>query len=176
MGLLPRRLGRAGTPGLPDPAARAQRAARDDALAAALRQGGLPAFLPGWYAQPLWAPLRRSPRFKAMLRQRQGGDERQLAAVLAAASPGRAPSLWQELPAAAAAGALPPLLLVAGAQDTKFAGVAQRLALALAPADGQGAVAEVALLPGCGHAVHVERPLDLLAALDRFCDAVERRQ
>ena len=50
-----------------------------------------------------------------MLQQRQrSGDARQLAAALAAASPGRAPSLWQELPDAAAAGALPPLLLVAG--------------------------------------------------------------
>ena len=52
----------AGTPGLPDPTARAERAARDDALATALRTGGLPPFLEHWYRQPMWAPLRASPR------------------------------------------------------------------------------------------------------------------
>jgi isochorismate synthase/2-succinyl-5-enolpyruvyl-6-hydroxy-3-cyclohexene-1-carboxylate synthase/2-succinyl-6-hydroxy-2,4-cyclohexadiene-1-carboxylate synthase/O-succinylbenzoate synthase len=92
--------------------------------------------------------------------------------VLAAASPGRAPSLWEELPAAAAAGALPPLLLVAGLEDPKFAGVAERLALLLVPVGSQGPVADAALLPGCGHAVHIERPLDLVAALQQFSERV----
>ena len=52
----------AGTPGLPGAAARAERAVRDDQLAAALRDGGLPAFLHNWYQQAMWAPLRASPR------------------------------------------------------------------------------------------------------------------
>lgn len=235
----------AGTPGLPDAAARAERAARDDSLAAALRIGGLPAFLEHWYQQPMWAPLRSSPRcvpaalrrsvhasgqtvsssslvcvflshskpachhpwlphlcrFAAMLQQRQAaGDAAQLAAVLAAASPGRAPSMWHELEVAAAAGSLPPLLLVAGQADSKFVGIAEKLAARLAAAGGAAgstdedeegdwhaaqlapaggdsgadaflggcASVEVALLPSCGHAPHIERPVELLAVLQRF--------
>ena len=135
-----------------------------------------------------------------MLQRRQAaGDAAQLAAALAAASPGRAPSLWGELEAAAAAGALPPLLLVAGREDRKFAGIAEKLAGRLAAAgtaaadteeeegdwhagqaplgsgdggsdalQGGGASVEVSLLPGCGHAPHIERPLELLAALQHF--------
>lgn len=128
-----------------------------------------------------------------MLQQRcAAGDAHQLSAVLAAASPGRAPSMWRELEAAAAAGVLPPLLLVAGASDAKFVGIAEKLAARLAPGgcvdheeeggwhvvasgdtgayvegDLEGG-AEVALLPGCGHAAHIERPAELLAALQRF--------
>lgn len=135
-----------------------------------------------------------------MLQQRQAaGDAAALAAVLAAASPGRAPSLWLELEAAAAAGAVPPLLLVAGREDGKFVGIAEKLAARLAAAgtaatdaeeeegdwhagqlpagsgdsgsdalQGGGASVEVALLPGCGHAPHIERPVELLAALQQF--------
>jgi isochorismate synthase/2-succinyl-5-enolpyruvyl-6-hydroxy-3-cyclohexene-1-carboxylate synthase/2-succinyl-6-hydroxy-2,4-cyclohexadiene-1-carboxylate synthase/O-succinylbenzoate synthase len=128
----------------------------------------------------MWATLRASPRFQALLQQRQGsGDAQQLAAVLAAASPGRAPSVWRELQAAAAAGSLPRLLLVAGQEDGKFVGVAERLAASLTPAgDKEGpagaAAAKVALVPGCGHAVHIERPAELLQLLQRFssqCDS-----
>ena len=172
--LAPPSLPAAGTPGLADLAVRAERAASDDALAAALREGGLQRFVRHWYQLPMWAPLRGSPRFHALLQERQGsGDAQQLAAVLAAASPGRAPSVWRELQAAAAAGCLPPLLLVAGQEDGKFVGVAERLAASLAPAgDEEGpagaAAAQVAVVPGCGHAVHIERPAELLALLQRF--------
>ena len=172
--LAPPSLAAAGTAGLGDPAARLERAARDDALATALRDGGLQRFVGHWYQLPMWAPLGASPRFQSLLQQRRGsGDAQQLAAVLAAASPGRAPSVWRELQAAAAAGSLPPLLLVAGQEDGKFVGVAERLAASLAPtghdeASAGAAVAQVALVPGCGHAVHIERPAELLALLQRF--------
>lgn len=169
---------------MPGAAERAQRAARDDALAAALRHGGLDSFLHDWYQLPLWVQLRSSPRFQAMLAQRRrGGDACQLATVLAAASPGRAPSLWQELPAAAAGGRLPPLLLVAGGEDAKFVGVAERLAAELRMTAGGPTQAaapilqvEVVLVPGAGHAVHIERPVELLAALQQFCDDLARQQ
>lgn len=103
-----------------------------------------------------------------LAQRRQAGDVEQLAAVLAAASPGRAPSLWGELPAAAAAGSLPPLLLVAGQQDGKFVSVAEKLAGLLAQGSGDAGAARVAQVPGCGHAVHVERPAELLALLQSF--------
>lgn len=136
-----------------------------------------------------------------MLQQRRtGGDAQELAAVLAAASPGRTPCVVQELEAAAAAGVLPPLLLVAGQADAKFVGAAEKLAARLLPGDaptdyegdwhlsplasgdggGQEADAtvsgggppavEVAVLPSCGHAAHIERPAELLTVLQRFFD------
>jgi isochorismate synthase/2-succinyl-5-enolpyruvyl-6-hydroxy-3-cyclohexene-1-carboxylate synthase/2-succinyl-6-hydroxy-2,4-cyclohexadiene-1-carboxylate synthase/O-succinylbenzoate synthase len=115
-----------------------------------------------------------------MLQQRLGGDAAQLASVLAAASPGRAPSLWQELPEVAAAGHLPPLLLVAGQADSKFLGVGQKLVSELTPSSASlnGSTGQVQLVqvPGCGHAVHVERPVELLAVLQQFSDDLAKCQ
>jgi hypothetical protein len=55
-----------------DPAERAARAARDDALAAALRRGGTAAFCSSWYQAPMWDSLRRHPCFGALLHRRAG--------------------------------------------------------------------------------------------------------
>ncbi len=108
-----------------------------------------------------------------LAQRRQAGDKEHLVVVLAAASPGRAPSLWDELPAAAAAGSLPPLMLVAGQRDGKFVGVAEKLAGLLEPSSSnaeevRARMARVELIPGCGHAVHIERPAELLALLQLF--------
>ena len=45
------------TPGIEDPASRAERRAADETLAATLERDGLDAFLAGWLAQPLFASL-----------------------------------------------------------------------------------------------------------------------
>src|SRR3546814_11719487 len=50
-----------------------------------------------------------------------------------------------------------PVLVVAGALDSKFAALAERMAGAI------GANATLALIPGAGHAAHLERPVELLA-------------
>jgi isochorismate synthase/2-succinyl-5-enolpyruvyl-6-hydroxy-3-cyclohexene-1-carboxylate synthase/2-succinyl-6-hydroxy-2,4-cyclohexadiene-1-carboxylate synthase/O-succinylbenzoate synthase len=157
-----------GTPGIEAAGPRAARAARDDGVAESLRRGGVQAFVRRWYQQPMWASLRAHPRFAsvAAARARQPGGAAALGAALSAMSPGRAPAVWAELEAAAAAGSLPPLLLVAGALDPKFVGVAERLEAAL-NARRAGA-AHAATLPGCGHAAHLERPLELLRLLADF--------
>jgi pimeloyl-ACP methyl ester carboxylesterase len=57
-----------------------------------------------------------------------------------------------------------PVLLIAGALDSKFAALAGRMAAAIGPG------ARVELVEGAGHAVHLERP-DAVAALIRaFAD------
>lgn len=226
---------------------RAERAARDEALALALRQAGTQVFLKDWYQQPLWGLLRRSPRcagggtganknstrhgncskkgckgrgteavavpggwqavppslnqlhrpataataahrFRHMLGQRQAGDAQELSTALASMSPGRAPSLWAELRGQQLHGAgtadsgqgLPQLLLVVGEEDAKFVELGRKLCEAIngaaaageseaAGSGGGGASrAELQVVPGCGHAVHVERPLELLSILDAF--------
>lgn len=126
-----------------------------------------------------------------MLGQRQAGDARELSTALASMSPGRAPSLWaelrgQQLHGAGTAGSgqgLPQLLLVAGEEDAKFVELGRKLCEAVngtaaageSEAAGSGssrssscARAELRVVPGCGHAVHVERPLELLSVLDAF--------
>jgi pimeloyl-ACP methyl ester carboxylesterase len=157
-------------------AERRQRAAADDVHAGNLRRAGLPAFLDHWYSLPMWESLRGHPAFPAMLQRRgaqKGGVEEGLGFALAAMSPGRAPSLWGELGGVAASragGAAPWLLMVAGERDAKFAGIARR-ACELANTAAAGS-AEECVVKGAGHAVHVERPLELLVAMDAFLNDI----
>lgn len=77
-----------------DPAQAAWRAAADDRLARLLASRGLRPFVAHWYAQPLWASLRRHPRFGALAEARARGREggagaAGLAGALAAMSTGR---------------------------------------------------------------------------------------
>jgi 2-succinyl-6-hydroxy-2,4-cyclohexadiene-1-carboxylate synthase len=53
-------------------------------------------------------------------------------------------------------------LLVAGALDAKFAGIAREMAAAIGPG------ARVALVSGAGHAVHLERPDTMTALVEGF--------
>jgi isochorismate synthase/2-succinyl-5-enolpyruvyl-6-hydroxy-3-cyclohexene-1-carboxylate synthase/2-succinyl-6-hydroxy-2,4-cyclohexadiene-1-carboxylate synthase/O-succinylbenzoate synthase len=155
-----------GTAGVRGGAARAARAAHDDALARALRAGGAAPFAAAWYKQRLFAPLAARPRFADVeARRAPARDAHALAAALAAASPGRAPDLWPLL-AAASPTATSPLLriaFVAGALDAKFAAAARKMALACSA----GVVATVHEVPGAGHAVHLEAPEALLDVLLR---------
>jgi isochorismate synthase/2-succinyl-5-enolpyruvyl-6-hydroxy-3-cyclohexene-1-carboxylate synthase/2-succinyl-6-hydroxy-2,4-cyclohexadiene-1-carboxylate synthase/O-succinylbenzoate synthase len=155
-----------GTAGVRGGPARAARAARDDALARALRAGGAGPFAAAWYKQRLFAQLAARPRFADVeARRAPTRDAHALAAALAAASPGRAPDLWPLL-AAVSPGTSSQLLriaFVAGAMDAKFAAAARKMALAC----GASIVASVHELPGAGHAVHLEAPEALLDVLLR---------
>ena len=54
---------------------------------------------------------------------------------------------------------------MAGAKDAKFAAIARRMA------DAAGGHARVALVPGAGHAVPLERPAELAALVEELLDA-----
>ena len=127
--------------------ARASRAA-DDALATSLERDGVDAFLERWLAQPMFATL-ADPGLDDRRRNVAAG----LASSLRLAGTGSQQPLWDRL-----ASLTMPVLVVAGALDTKFVAIAERMADAIPDAT-------LAVLDNAGHTAHLERPdvfVDLL--------------
>lgn len=139
------------TAGLATGAERTERRAADEQLARRLEEEGVAAFLDHWLALPLFAGLPDGARFEVERRRNTAAG---LAASLRHCGTGTMDPLWEHL------GGLCPTLFLAGADDTRFAHLARRMADAVGP----GAAA--ATVPGAGHAAHLERP-DEVAALVR---------
>jgi 2-succinyl-6-hydroxy-2,4-cyclohexadiene-1-carboxylate synthase len=131
------------TAGIDDPTERATRRAADDERAAAIERDGVAAFLDRWLALPMFATL---PPEAAGRAEREVNTAAGLAASLRAAGTGTQRPLWGRLPELDL-----PVLLVAGALDTKFVAAAQRMA-SLLPS------AELHIAPHAGHTVHLEQP------------------
>jgi 2-succinyl-6-hydroxy-2,4-cyclohexadiene-1-carboxylate synthase len=141
-----------GTAGLDTEGERAARRASDADLVAQLREEGLDRFLGAWLAQPLFAGLSAEAADKP---SRLVNTVDGLASSLELAGTGTQAPLWDRL------GELRmPVLVVAGADDTKFTALAERLAA------GIGVAAELAVVPGAGHTVHLEQPERFLTLLD----------
>ena len=133
------------SPGLADPVERAARAADDAALADRIEALGLEAFVREWGEQPLLAGMPRGIRELAdadRLRNTAAG----LAAALRGLGTGAMPSLWERLGELAL-----PVELVVGERDEKFRAIAERMAAELTDA-------RLHVVPGAGHAVHLEAP------------------
>lgn len=140
-----------GTAGIEEAAARARREAEDDALAGFLEREGMERFVERWEQHPTLASLKP---FAALLRpERLAHRPQGLASALRHLGTGAQPSYWEELRRLEV-----PVLLVAGAQDEKFAAIARRMR-ALLPR------AALRLVPDCGHAPHLERPAAFAEAL-----------
>jgi 2-succinyl-6-hydroxy-2,4-cyclohexadiene-1-carboxylate synthase len=142
------------SPGIADAAARAERRSADEALAARVEREGVAAFLDRWLAGPLFATL---PAAAAGRAERLANTAEGLAYALRELGTGAQAPLWDRL-----AGLRPPTLLVAGALDAKFAALAEEMAAAIGPS------ARVALVPGAGHAAHLERPDQTAALIEEF--------
>jgi 2-succinyl-6-hydroxy-2,4-cyclohexadiene-1-carboxylate synthase len=140
------------TAGIEDPGERAARRHEDEELAAAIERDGLDDFLDRWLALPLFATL---PRDAAGVEDRRRNTAEGLATSLRLTGTGTQESLWDRLGELAM-----PVLLVAGALDTRFVAIAERMAR-LIPGSSLEVVADA------GHSVHLERP-------DAFTDALER--
>ena len=149
------------SPGIADPGARAGRRADDEALAGEIEREGVAVFLDRWLAGPLFATL---PAEAAGRADRLANTAEGLAYALRRLGTGAQDPLWDRLPTLR-----PPTLLVAGALDAKFAAVAAEMAAAIGPR------ARVALVPGAGHAVHLERPAELAALVERFLSPTRPR-
>jgi 2-succinyl-6-hydroxy-2,4-cyclohexadiene-1-carboxylate synthase len=146
------------SPGIADPGARAERRAADEALAGQVEREGVEAFLDRWLAGPLFAAL---PAEAAGRADRLANTPQGLAFALRRLGTGAQEPLWDRL-----GGLRPPTLLVAGDRDAKFAALAGRMATAIGP------TARVAIVPGAGHAVHLERPAEMAALVEAFLTAV----
>lgn len=141
-----------GTAGIEDPEARARRRRRDDETAEALeRSGDLEGFLRRWLAGPMFVGL-RAPEVTERLRNSPAG----LASSLRLAGAGTQVPLWDRLP-----GLGVPTLVVAGAADLRFVSLGDRMARALPSA-------VLSLVPGAGHAAHLEQPVLAARMVDGF--------
>jgi 2-succinyl-6-hydroxy-2,4-cyclohexadiene-1-carboxylate synthase len=138
-----------GTAGLADPEARTARVAADAALADRLEREGLPAFLERWVAQPLFAGV---PPERIGMEDRLRNTAAGLRSSLELAGTGAQEPLWDRLGSLAV-----PALVLAGERDERFAAIAAELAAAIGP------TAALALVPGAGHAAHLEQPEALLS-------------
>jgi len=136
------------SPGLATERERAERRASDEALAARIERAGVPAFVDEWERLPLFASQAALPAdTRAALRaERLRNSPAGLANSLRSAGTGVQPSLWERLPDLAI-----PTLLLSGALDAKFTAIAERMAAAL-PRAG------LRVVPGAGHAIHLEQP------------------
>ncbi len=137
-------------PGIEDPRERSLRAGRDHAHATHLLKDP-DAFIASWYAQPLFASLRASAEFDAVVARRRAAladpaSRTGWALILDACSPGRCAPRW-----GVAARLGHRLAVMHGALDDKFAGIARRIH-ACAPQ------VPTISIPGAGHAAHVEQP------------------
>lgn len=138
------------TGGLDDAWEREARRAADEALADRVERIGVAAFLDEWLAQPLFAGLDAAAEGRA---ERLENTAAGLASSLRLAGTGTQLPLWDRLRD------LPiPTLVIAGALDTKFVAIAERLAATIPGAD-------LAIVDGAGHTVHLEQPAAFLDVL-----------
>lgn len=149
------------TPGIEDTEERLARRTADDALARHVVDTPLDDFLVEWLSQNLFSTL---PREAWNLEDRRRNDPEGLAASLRRAGTGTQESLWPRLSEIAC-----PVVVVTGELDTKFTAIARRMISSF------DVPAEHVVVPGCGHAVHLERPTTVAAIVDSFVRRVESR-
>jgi 2-succinyl-6-hydroxy-2,4-cyclohexadiene-1-carboxylate synthase len=133
------------SPGIADPVARDQRRHADERLAEELAGLTIGQFAARWARTPVLAdqpPAVLAAVHADRLRNTPAG----LAAALRGLGTGALPSLWGRLHALTV-----PVDLIVGERDAKFRATAEAMADAL-PA------ARVRVVPGAGHAVHLEDP------------------
>lgn len=149
------------SPGIAGVDERAERAESDAALADRIERQGVPAFVDFWEALPLFASQAsvREVERERLRAQRLANSPHGLANSLRGMGTGVQPSQWDNL-----ANLTMPVLLVTGALDTKFMGIADTMAERLANVRRE-TVADT------GHAVHFEQPAHYRAAVLPFLDA-----
>ena len=142
------------TPGIADPVEREARRESDEALAAEIGAEGIEAFAARWGRLPLFKGQPAAVA-EAAHADRLRNDPAGLAAALRGLGPAAFEPMWgrlEELPM--------PVTLIVGERDAKFRKIAERMEARLRHA-------EVLVVPGAGHAVHLEAPRLVAAALEQ---------
>lgn len=146
------------SPGIEDALERDERLRSDEALAERIEREGLEAFVAYWEALPLFASQARLPAAarNELRRRRLQNDPLGLANSLRGLGAARQEPTLHRLGELRA-----PVLLLAGALDEKYCHLARRMAAALP-------CARLEIVPGAGHAVHLEQPAGFQAAVQAF--------
>ncbi|HTK10167.1 MAG TPA: 2-succinyl-6-hydroxy-2,4-cyclohexadiene-1-carboxylate synthase [Ktedonobacteraceae bacterium] len=152
------------SPGLADPQERALRRKNDRALAERIEREGVEAFINYWEKLPLFASQSNLPaeQWEAQRRKRLNNRAQGLANSLRGVGTGEQPALHERL-----ADLNIPVLLLAGELDTKFCRIAQEMAAQLPQA-------ELQIVPGAGHTIHLEQSKQFGQAVCTFCTTVLR--
>ena len=141
------------TAGIEDDGERSARRARDEELAAWMERRGMAEVADRWGAQPLFAGQTAEVAAAART-DRLCNDPAHLAAALRGVGTGVMTPLWDRL------GELRmPVAVLAGERDAKFAALGRRLAQALPRAT-------LTIVAGAGHAVALEAPAAVAAAIE----------
>jgi len=148
------------SPGLASEEERLARTKSDQALAKRIEQQGIEWFADYWGKLPLFSSMLQLPEARQKqlhelrLRNRPFG----LAQSLRGIGTGVQPSWWQQLDEL-----MIPVLLIAGELDTKYCHIAKQM-------QGRLPQAQLEIVPGAGHNVHVEQPHLFDTIIKRFLD------
>jgi len=142
------------SPGIADPAEREVRRRADEELAEEIERSSIQAFAARWARTPALAGQPASIEETAR-QDRLRNSPAGLARALRGLGTGALPSLWDRLSELGM-----PTTLIVGERDRKFREIAERMAAAM-----PGATVEV--VPGAGHAVHLEAPREVAEILAR---------
>lgn len=148
------------SPGISSASERQTRRTSDAALADSIEQDGLAAFVDRWQALPLFATQAQLPAAvrDALRHQRMAHTPHGLANSLRGLGAGMQEPVLHSLGHVRV-----PVLLLAGARDTKYCALARRMATVLPHP-------RVAIVPESGHAIHLERPVIFADTVERFLD------
>jgi 2-succinyl-6-hydroxy-2,4-cyclohexadiene-1-carboxylate synthase len=138
------------TAGIRDPQERSARRRADEKLAASIERDGIDHFLEHWARNPLFAGIEPS-----RLKEHRMQSSTAVADQLRRLGQGRQVPLWDRLNRVEV-----PTTVVAGATDARYAIIAADLAAAIPDA-------HLAILPGAGHALLIERPGEIAELLRR---------
>lgn len=140
------------SPGIADARERETRRAADERLAGEIEQGGIDDFARRWARTPVLSD--QPPRVAAIVHEdRLRSTPAGLARALRGLGTGALPSLWGRL------GELTvPTTLIVGERDRKFGELAAAMRAKLS-------LAQLEVVPGSGHAAHLERPSEVAAAI-----------
>ena len=143
------------TAGIDDADERAARRRSDAALADRVESEGVEAFIAWWAAQPMFSTLTlQAGRVEDRVAKASAAG---LASSLRLAGAGCQRPLWETLSTIEI-----PTLVIAGALDKKYVALSERIVEAVGPN------ARLHVMPGAGHACHLERPEEFIRAVQEF--------